>query len=305
MLRACLPACVVLSLAACGPKIPQHDGYKTKAPWKKPKALAFDDKLELKAKGELDYASYKRARWFQLDLPEEGTLDLKLEYTPLDDAGSSTVAMEVLDGRYQVISEDEDAPLDARPGGEDEDEEDEDKGGETQKTRSLAGLPAGTYYVHVFVTGRRDTAEFKLAGSFVPVPRPVDTGFPKYVAYVPPLAVVPPEDDAPPPPKKDPPKGKGGGGTTTTKKPPPEEKPPTGATVSAAVIAATANGNGGTDITINVGQNDGVTAGRSGSIVGLKNGGFTLASCGQKSCKASVKATVDQVKSSKMEVVIK
>src|SRR5690242_13413276 len=95
-----LAACGVLWLGllfgACGPKVPQHAGYKTKSPWKKSKPLTLDDKMSAKAKGELDYGEYKRAKWYYLDLTTDGTLDLAMQFTPTDDAGDATVAMEVL-----------------------------------------------------------------------------------------------------------------------------------------------------------------------------------------------------------------
>lgn len=314
MLRACLVACVALSpvLGACGPSIPKHSGYKTKTPWKKPKSLELDDKLEASAKGELDYAKYKRARWYALAIPSDGTLALALEYTPIDEAGEATVAMEVYGPSWQLLSEDEDAPLEAPTPDEgddddDEDDEEEDDEGETQKQRSLENLAPGTYYIHLFVTGRMDIAEFKLGASFAPVAAVASSDFPKDVAFVPPLPIVPLEDDAPAAEKKPdrkPPRPPRPPRPDKPDKPDKDPAPSTGS-VSASVIAATPNDSGGTNITINVGQVDGVEAGRSGSIVGVKNGGFTLSSCGQKSCKATVKATVDQVKGSKMEVVIK
>ena len=67
-----------------------HNGYKggDKAkPWKKAKTLKFDDKMEAKAQGELNYATYKRAAWFTADLTTAGQLDLKLEITPPGEGG--------------------------------------------------------------------------------------------------------------------------------------------------------------------------------------------------------------------------
>ncbi len=323
MLRACLVVCVLVSLgslAGCGSSIPQHSGYKTKSPWKKPKPLVFDDKLEAKAKGELSYADYKRAKWLAIDLPEDGILVLDLEFAPTDDAGDATVAMEVLDAGFNVIAEDEDAPVqaaDAPDEGEDGDEEEEDgdedsgddSSGETQKNKTLPDLAPGRYYVHLFLTKRLDAAEYKLAVKFEPVVKEVASGFPKDVAWVPALPIVPPEDDAPPPAEKKPEKKpcKGKDCKKRDPKPPkpePEEPASTGA-VSARVIDVKVGSGGGTDITIGAGTDQGLTSGRKGSINGVKNGGFTIASCGNRSCKASVKASVDEVNASSKKVTIK
>src|SRR5687768_16963027 len=126
VLAACVSVSLSLCVAACGPKVPQHNGYKTKSPWKKAKPIKLDDKLQGTAKGELDYADYKRAKWLYVDVPENGDLSLSLAFTPTDDAGDATVAMEVLDPVWNVISEDEDAPLVEPEKTIDDDDEDED-----------------------------------------------------------------------------------------------------------------------------------------------------------------------------------
>jgi len=315
-MRACLVACVSVSLgvslAACGPKVPQHNGSKLKFPWKKAKAIELDDKLQGFSKGELDYGDYKRARWLYVDVPADGDLDLQLSFSPLDDAGSSTVAMEVLDPGWNVISEDPDAPLvdpekdDSNEDGDEEDEdedEEEDSGSdETQKSRLLPELAPGRYHVHLFVVGRMDSAEYELTVAFKPGQRSVDTGFPKDVAFAPPLPVVPPDDGAPEVVEK--PKGKGKGKGKGPKPPKPEPEP-VGEAVKANVISANAASGGGTDITINAGTDVGLAAGRKGSLAGVKSGGFTLSSCTARTCKATVKASIDEVNSSSMQVSIK
>jgi hypothetical protein len=318
MLRVCLLACVSMSLAACGPKVPTHTGYKTKAPWKSAKPLAFDENNQIQTKGKLDYGAYKRARWYTIELIEPANLVVDLSYEPTDDAGHATVALEVLDPHNKVISEDEDAPLDA-PEPErrsDDDDDDDDDGDEvessTQKNRRLENLKPGVYHVHLFLVGRMDTADYKLSLTYTPVFVERETNFPTEVAMLPVLPIVPIEDDAPrveTKPDKKPckgrkcPKADPKPKTDKPKTDKPDDGPKAGA-VEASVVAATSNGSGGTDITINAGMNDGLASGSSGKIKGLKNGGFTVSSCGQKSCKASVKATVDQVKGSSMEVTV-
>lgn len=87
MRRIVIAACVLL--AACGgAQVPVHNGYKSEKakPWKKPKALAFDDKMEAKAEGDLSYPDMRRAKWFVLDLPANGELAIRLEITPPGDA---------------------------------------------------------------------------------------------------------------------------------------------------------------------------------------------------------------------------
>jgi hypothetical protein len=323
VLVACVSVSLGLGLVACGSKVPKHNGYKTKSPWKKAKPIALDDKLQGTAKGELDYADYKRAKWLYVDVPEDGDLNLALAFTPTDDAGDSTVAMEVLDPGWNVISEDEDAPLVApekekSDDGEEEGEEDEDEdeeeddddsgsGGDTQKVRSLSKLTPGRYHVHLFLVGRTDSAEYELTVGFAPVKAAIDTGFPKDVAFAPALPIVPPEDDAPFE-KEEPKKGKGKGkgkGKPKDKEPEPEPEPVSTGAVKALVISANASSSGGTDISINAGTDAGLAAGRKGSLAGVKNGSFTLSSCSARTCKATVKASIDEVNKSSMSVTIK
>jgi len=341
MLRASLVACLAMSVSlgfgtGCGPKVPQHGGYKTKKPWTKAKPITLDDQNLGTAKGELDYADYKRAKWMTVSIPE-GNLQVDLEFTPTDDAGDATVAMEILDANFKVISEDEDAPLvavepedddrdeDAGADDEDEDEDEDDEeeeqeeeeesdsGGDTQKTRTLPALTAGTYYVHLFLTKRMDAAEYKVAVKFEPVVKTLESTFPKDVAWVPPLPIVPFDDDAPAPapPKDDKDKGKGKGkGKSRDKgkdKEPEEPEPASTGAVNAQIIDVKVSSSGsGADIMINAGTDQGLAQGRKGSIGGVKKGGsFTLASCTARTCKASVSASVDDVNRSKKSVTIK
>lgn len=337
MLRASLVACLAASLSlglgtGCGPKVPTHTGYKTKAPWKKAKPLTLDEKMSATSKGELDYADYKRAKWLTLEVPD-GNLTVNLEFTPTDAAEDATVAMEILDSSFNVISQDEDAPLvpaedeederakddeedeeedeeeEEEEDEEEEEEEDDDSGGNTQKTRVLPNLTAGTYYVHLFLTKRLDTAEYKLAVQFEAVSKEPESSFPKDVAWVPALPIVPFDDDAPapaPPPKDKKPPKKGHKDKPDRPDPPDEEPASTGA-VTARIIDVKTAGNGtGADIQIGAGTDQGLAAGRKGSISGVKKGGsFTLASCTARTCKASVSASVDDVNRSSKSVTIK
>lgn len=325
-MRVCLAACASLSLgvalAACGPKVPQGNGYSTRTPWKKTKPITLTDNAG-KAKGHLSYAEGKRAKWYTLDLAEEGDANLNLSFSPTDEAGDATVALEVLDHNYKVISEDPDAPLkpvakdpDDDDGGDSAEEEDDDEDGggggdegdATQKTRALDSLAPGRYYVHLFVTKRMDQADYELQVAFTPMPSAPKTDYPHDVAWVPALPVVPPEDDAPAPvtPPKPPhhPCKKHCGSKPPPVDTPPVDTPPAG-TVTGDVIVANANGSG-TDITINRGTADGLAPGRKGTLSGVKKGGFVLSSCAEHSCKATIQgATVTEVKSTGMSVTIK
>ena len=323
MMRVWLGACVFLSLvlvAACGPKVPQHGGYKTKSPWKKAKPITLTDGAG-NAKGSLDYADYKRAKWYTVDLPEDGDLNLNLSFEPTDAAGDATVAMEVLDANYHVISEDPDAPLkaakdaddgdDGEDDAEEEDDEDEDDdGGESdnmQKAREIPALHPGRYYIHLFVTKRLDAADYKLAVSYIPVATTPKTDFPRDVAWVPALPTVPVADDAPDTKKDEPPPPKKCKGKKCPKKPKPDKPDPEPETtggkqaVYADIVAVDGDDTGAT-ITINVGTADGVDAGRKGSLKGVKNGSFSLSSCSAHACKAHLKASAEEIKHSSMSV---
>ena len=312
VLVACVSVSLGLGLVACGPKVAEHNGSKLKFPWKKAKAIELDDKLQASVKGDLDYADYRRAKWLYVDLPESGDLNLQLAYEPTDDAGEAIVAIEVLDPGWNVISEDEDAPLVEPESSSDDEEEEEEEEEEveqnTEKVRQLSKLAPGRYHVHVFVVGRTDSAEYELTVGFAPVATQIDTGFPKDVAFAPPLPIVPPEDGAPDAEEKPKGRGKGKGkgkGKPKEKDPEPEPEPESTAAVKALVISANASSSGGTDISINAGTDAGLAAGRKGSLAGVKNGSFTLSSCSARTCKATVKASIDEVNKSSMSVTIK
>ncbi len=286
------------ALGACGAKIPAHNGYSTKSPWKKPKVLAFDDKSEARAEGDLDYAAKKRARWFAIDLPGDGDLEIKLEVSAAggggdreesdddddDDERELDLAMEVLDASFNVITK--------------ADAKDEDAGMQ-DKSRSLLALAPGRYYVHLYLQGRLDVADYELAVRYTPVTVEAESDFPVHVAYLPNLPLVPLHDDTPmAEPKKD---DKKTTKKTTTKKtktdpdPDEDEPAPTGGTVTAQIINVSVSG-GGTQITINRGTEHGLADGRKGYVNGVKTGGsFTLTGCGARTCKGNVKASVDEV----------
>ena len=277
------------ALTACGgPQIPAHNGYKPKEakPWKKPKSLKFDDKMEAKAEGDLSYPDMRRARWFELTLPSNGQLALSLEVTPPGDAVNDDfdLGMEVYDPSDHVISksaiDDEDAH-------------------ELTKKKTLVDQPPGKYLVHLFLQGRMDTAEFVLRAVFKPTAAAqLKSNFPAEVLFVPALPMVPIQDDTPrnykPPTTAKAPVKSGRSHTP----PPPTTPPPT--TPTATVTARIINVQivpGGTQITVGRGTETGAADGMKGSIKGVA-GGFAIGGCNARTCTATIRATPDQLKAS-------
>jgi hypothetical protein len=271
------------AVTACGgPQIPTHNGYKPKeaTPWKKPKALKFDDKGEAKAEGDLSYADMRRARWYELNLPSSGQLTLGLEITPPGDAVNDDfdLGMEVLDPGYRVISK---SALD-----------DEDAH-ELNKKKTLVELAPGKYLIHLFLQGRMDTADFALRAAFkATAAAEVKSNFPADVLFVPVLAQVPLQDDTP---RNYHPVVVEKHGPRHVQRTPTPTAPPA-ATVTARIIKVEIVA-GGTQITVALGTSTGATDGMHGSIRGLA-GGFQIGGCNERTCTATIKATPDQIKAS-------
>ncbi len=276
---------LLLIVAACGgAQIPQHNGYKgaDKAkPWKKSKTLKWDDKLEAKTEGDLSYPEMRRAAWFTADLPQNGELDLRLEVTPGDNVGDDfDLAMEIMDSGYRVIAKSDSEEGDA---------------GQLTKQKALLDLEPGKYYIHLYLQGRLDTADYVLKAAFKPAAATQGkSDFPAQVAFLPALPMVPIDDDTPKNYK--PPTAQVAVVHTThhpvvQKKPDP---PPPVATLTARIIGVSVV-SGGTQITIGRGTATGAKAGMQGKINGLPSGSFTIASCNERACMATVQATPDQV----------
>jgi hypothetical protein len=281
VLRATVAAAVLAGATAgatgCGGKVPQHSGYKSKKakPWEKAKALAFK-KGEAEGEGDLSYAAYRRARWYALDLPADGELTVTLGQHGTNDR-KVDIALEVLDGNNTVIGK--------------ADREDEDAF-EDEKVRTLYELHAGRYLVHLYLQGRLDTAEYELKAKFEAKAVSGGAEFSAPLALLPPLPVVPIEDDTPIAKKK--PSGPSG---PRQPRPQPEtpEKAPTGTAVNARIINVSVV-DGGVEITVNRGTDTaGVVDGVKGRVGGVKNGEITLKGCGNRSCRAVVHATQDEV----------
>jgi len=284
-------AAIVATAAACGgPEIPQHNGYKSAhaTPWKKAKVLKFDDKGETKVDGDLSYADYRRAAWFEADLQQPGDLVVKVDINPPGDGVDDNfdLGVEAIDPGNRMIKR-----LDQNEG---------DQQGEMQKTLNLDRLAPGKYLIHLYLQDRRDTADFVLHVTFKSGKAPdAASDFPAQVAYLPPLPLVPIDDDTPktyrPPP------------TTVVvthtphhggHAPPPPKKDdkPAAVKLTTRIIGISAV-DGGTQITLAKGTANGAAAGMPGSVNGIAGGSFTLAACNEHTCTAVVKVSPDALKS--------
>ncbi len=283
--------------AACGGvTVPQHSGYKGKnpEPWKKPKELKLTEKEGKyigKVEDNLDYGTFKRARWYKVTTPGPGKLDFDLEITPGTDAEDMDVGFEVLSPSYEVL---------ARSDAESDD------ANEQKKQKTLPDLDEGTYLVHLFLQGRMDSADFELKATFTRGELAWKSDFPNQVAFVGELAAIPPFDDTPikaPPPKKPPPRG---GGGPRPPKPDPVDPPadPSAPRPVAATITNVEPAGSGARLTNGAGTNAGVADGWRGSINGVKGSGFVVSGCGPVTCQATVKVSADDA-SAAGKVVLK
>lgn len=285
MIRLRFVTVAMLAAAACGGvQVPQHSGYKgTKPePWKKPKDLKLvekDGKYSGKVEDNLDYGTFKRARWYKVTLPGPGKLDLALEITPGNDAEDMDVAFEILSPSYEVL-----AHSDAES----------DDANEQKKTKSLPDLPEGDYLVHLYLQGRMDSADFELKATFTRGELAWKSDFPNQVAFVGDLAAIPPFDDTPikTPPKRPPPSG-----PRTPKTPKPDPVEPVDPSAPKPIAASITNvepAGSGARITVGAGTNAGVADGWKGSIKGVKGSGFTVSGCGPVTCSGTVKVSADE-----------
>ena len=272
---------LIAALAACGgPEIPTHNGYKPKEakPWKKPKTLKLDDKMEAKAQGDVSYPDMRRAKWFQIDLPTNGQLTLGLEITPPGDAVNDDfdLALEVLDPSFRVIAK--------------SDLEEEDAH-ELNKKKTLVDLAPGKYLIHIYLESRTDTADFVLRASFKPTAAAeARSNFPAEVPFVPALAMVPIQDDTP--------RNYKPAAVTIIRKPrePKAPPPPPAETISAHVIAIQVVAKG-TLITVDRGTETKANDSMKVTFSGL-SGSFRIAKCGARTCTALIEgATPDRIKS--------
>ena len=268
-------------LVACGgPKVPVHSGYKNdKAkPWKSAKQIKLDTKNEGKADGSLNYASYQRARWYYIQTPAHGELSFKIEITPPGDEANEDfdLAVEVLDPGFRVIGK--------------SDKEDEDAG-ELVKNKTLFDLEPGKYYLHLYLQGRMDTADYLVKTTFKPTAGEAKSDFPAQVAFLPSLPMVPLNDDTP---KSYRPPVVVSSKPRPPKPPAPKKDDPKPVQVLSARIVGVSVSGGGTRIILGRGTNTGATTGMKAKLNGI-NGVFAI-ECNENTCATVVAATPDQVK---------
>ena len=279
-------------LAGCGgPEIPAHNGYKPKEakPWKKPKALKFDDKMEAKADGDVSYPDMRRARWYEVTLPSNGQLAISLEITPPGDAVNDDfdLGLEVFDPRARAISK--------------SDLEDEDAH-ELNKKKTLVDLAPGKYLIHIFLQGRMDTADFVLHAAFKPTAAAeAKSNFPADVLFVPTLPMVPIQDDTPrnykPP------------ATTVTRvtrhpRPTPTATPtpPPAATINGRIIDMQIVSSG-TQVVISRGTTTGAADGMKAKLAGV-SATAVIGNCKPQTCSTILKATPDQIRAANSMVTL-
>jgi hypothetical protein len=287
-MRWIVPA-VVLLVACGGPKVPLHSGYKNdKAkPWKSAKAIKLDAKNEGKADGTLNYATYNRARWYSVQLPSHGELSLRIEITPPGDETNEDfdLGIEILDPGFRVIGKSDKEESDA---------------GELTKNKTLFDLDAGKYYVHLYLQGRMDNADYNLKATFKST-KAADkaSDFPSQVAFIDSLPMVPINDDTPKQYRPPPP-------VVVVRNPRPPKPTPTATKPVATVLQARIVGisvvGGGTRITLGRGTNTGATSGMKAKLNGI-NGAFPI-ECNENTCVAMVAATPDQIKSAGTTVTL-
>jgi hypothetical protein len=269
-----------LGLSACGPSIPGHNGYKSAkaSPWRNPKVIKLDDNREGKADGELDYPSQKRAKWYAVDLPTAGDLQVTVEANPSNDSGDFDLGMELLGPGNRVMAK--------------ADLEDEDAR-ELTRTRSAAGLDAGRVLLHLYLQGRLDNSDFEVKVKFTSKVTEVASTFPAQVPYLPSLALVPVIDDSPEGSGKKPPGKRPVGVVKRPSTPKEPEEPKT--KVTAKVLRATMSDKS-TSLVLSAGSDDGVEEGWRGVVSGVKGISFTVRNVTQRTCKAILEGvTAEQV----------
>ncbi len=267
--------------AACGPSIPEHNGYKSAkvSPWRSPKIIKLDENREGKANGELDYPSQKRARWFAIDLPTSGDLQVTVEANPQNEGDDFDLGMEIIGPGNRVLAK--------------ADLEDEDAH-ELTKTRSAGGLDGGRILLHLFLQGRMDNSDFDVKVKFSPTVSEVASSFPAEVPYLPLLATVPVIDDSPEGSRKPTVTRRPTGPRRPTPTPTKVEEAPS-TKVAAKVLRATMSDKS-TTVILSAGSDAGVADGWRGTVSGVKGISFTVRNVTQRTCKAVIDGvTAEQV----------
>jgi len=290
--------CIIVGLlaaafvgAGCGPaKVAPHNGYKSaKArPWRRPTVLKLDESLEAEVDDAVSYPKQERARWYAVDLPGSGEIEVQLQLAELSEERDVDLALEVLDGGYRVIAK--------------ADREEEDAGDE-QKVRTLKRLAAGRYYIHVYAPRRTDQADYSLQLVFRPraLNAEAASDFPAKVAFVGALPDVPLRDDAPATPVAK--KCKGSRCKKRDPEPKVEDTQPPPKSIRARIAGIVESGKG-VQIRINQGSNQGIEVGWKGQVVSregkpIAGGSFDISRVSQGESFGIVRATVDSITSAK------
>jgi hypothetical protein len=281
-----LSAGAIAMAASCGPAYPTHDGYPEarRSPWEKPKVLELSSDREAEVDDSVSYVKRRRARWYAIDIPAFGEMDVRVSTSQLGKQDDEfDLAFEILapDGRVLIRADAE-----------------EDDAGDEVKTRSLAEMPPGRYLIHVYVQRRTDQADFSVRIQYRASSEGPESSFPAEVAYVEPLATVPAVDDAPPPP---PPRCRG---PRCRKRPPPPKDDQPAAKSFRALISLVGTSGSGTDIRIAAGGNRGIDKGWRGRVItkaggAIPDGSFTVTRVTATEAYATVKASPDAVRGAK------
>ena len=272
-----------------GPDVPDHNGYRSaKArPWRSPTVLQLDDSYETEVDDTVSYARRQRARWYAVDLPGPGDLEVQLSLAELSDERDVDLSLEVLDEGYRVLAKAD---------------REEDDAGDDQKTRTVKGVVPGRYYVHVYAPRRLDGSDFTLQVQYRPRAVASASNFPASVAFVGALPDVPTTDDAPAPA----PVAKKCRGSRCRKRPPRvavEDSQPPPRSVRARIAGIIESGKG-VQVRINVGASQGIAVGWKGTVVSkdgkpIPGGSFEIARVSPGESFGTVRANVASVTSAK------
>lgn len=293
---------VAFATACGGADVPEHNGYKSaKArPWQRPTVLELDEGLEAEVDDTVSYPKRQRARWYAVDAPTHGELDVQLTVVGLSEDREVDLAFEVLDEGYQILTQAN---------------RDEDDAGEEQKTRTVKGIAPGRYYIHVYAERRLDESDFTLQVAFRGMAAAGSSdesnpNFPATVAYITALPDVPAVDDAPayvPEPKPEPVAKKCKGSRCKKTRPVVQKQPegtPAPKAIRARIAGIVSTSSGGTLIRIDRGSAQGIAVGWKGSVVtssgsSIPNGSFSVSKVSQAESFATVRATADSVTAAK------
>jgi hypothetical protein len=289
---------MALLLGACGGS-QVHTGYPQgeNEPWSSATTLKLSENGEVTSESNVSFPKRARAKWFVVELPAPGKLNVKLRMDPL--TTGADVGFELLDAGFNVVS----APIDDNDIGQDE------------KIRELKEARPGKTYIHVYALNRVDEADFRIRVRYTPKEdasgqvadaggEPVADGrnvFPWTVPNLPPLPQVGEKDDAP--------RGGSSKPETPDEPPPPpvEVDPAAGAKLKGRIIEFATSGRG-VKIVLNKGSEHGVEDGWTGYVVDTKgkslpNGAFKVKKVTQDESEGLVGLTLDQIQANRSVVL--